>query len=161
MYTGNYLVSLQLLWSQGIRVSHCLSFKMWLMCLMAPSSQSIIKKKKLPNIKIAEFPLSKLDCLEVNFSTSCSYSSLTDRSHHLAHKWEVLCNLLPCVHRWLPSCLLAGVCTQNPQAGAGSSHLQLRSPRTLEPCLDVLTLLAWTLPALCCSLNLSLALSWR
>lgn len=144
IYTGNYLVSLQLLWSQGIRVSHCLSFKIWFMCLMAPSSQSI--RKKLPNIKIAEFPLSKLNCLVVKFSTSCSYSSLTDRSHHPAHKWEVLCNLLtipPRVHHWLPAAHYQ-VCVPTTHwqelmvpTPSRFSNENNASPRTPEPCLDV------------------------
>lgn len=58
MYTGEYLVSPQLLWYQRIRASDCLSFKelLWFMCLMTPSSQSIVKN--LSNVKIAEFPLS-------------------------------------------------------------------------------------------------------
>lgn len=75
MYTGNYLVSLQLLWSQGIRVSHCLSFKMWLMCLMAPSSQSIIKKKTCLTLKL-------LSSHSLNWTVSRWISLPAARTHH-------------------------------------------------------------------------------
>lgn len=124
MDRGEYLMSPQLLWSQGSS-SCCLGFKklIWFMSLMAPSSQSIVKS--LSNVKTAEFLL----------------------SNWMSHG-ELLYQLLIFITHWLfpssssqvksslpspdlsPTCtpltpLLPGMCPHNPPARGDGPHTRL------------------------------------
>lgn len=142
MYTGNYLVSPQLLWSQGIRVSHCLSCKIWFMCLMTPSSQSIIKNS--PTLKL-------LSSHSLNWTVSW-WNSLPAAGTH--HSLTVLITQLTSEKCSAISWPFPHVCTTHSPAAccqvcvpkthwsppsAGFSNENNASPRTLKPCLDVLT----------------------